>query len=454
MHFSKRSLCVGATAFGLVLGAVPVMAGQAERQAASRETSAPALVTEASSVQLPLQQKLARGQLKTGVLQWQGNGAWVRAIGEAAVIGGDVQAARAAAQKDALRNAALSYEADITSSETVEAGRLLSSKTTLSTRARATQVVWNDEQLVNDTILMAVEAFMQPLPLCPAEASQSAHLRRSVAVTGFQIDDLPDAGLGRLDDLQRSFPARIGQFLKSSERLDPVLVTDINVLGDLRNAPATNEHGIGPQQSLGLAEDFGTQFIVSGLIRRMDVESADAYSNSVYTNVRDLLGKTNKQRWFEADLFIHDGFSGALIFQQRYQVQGRYDADAEVALQMDDAAFLKMPYGQAVLSVARQMAADVEANTACQPFMARIAGLDDKRVILKKGSVTGIRPGDRFQVYRSRELYMDGEMLGRELLDLKLVANVSHVQPQFSLATLPADPGRYNVQKGDVLIFW
>ncbi|GAA3974307.1 hypothetical protein GCM10022278_34220 [Allohahella marinimesophila] len=431
------------------------MASQAERQAAQRNVAVPAAVVPAAEVAgLPLREKLSRGQLRIGVLQWQGNGAWVRAIGEAPVIGGDAQAARVAAQKDALRNAALSYEADISSSETMEGGRLLKSKTTLSTRARATQVVWNDEQLTEGSILMAVEAFMQPLPLCPAEASQSAHLRRSVAVTGFRIDNAQDAGLGRLNDFQRSFPARVGQFLKNSERLDPVLVTDINVLPDARNAPASNEHGVGPQQSLGLAEDFGTQFIVSGVIRRMDVESADAYSNSVYTSVRDLLGTTNKQRWFEADLFIHDGFSGALIYQQRYQVQGRYDAEAETALQMDDAAFLNMPYGQAVISVARQMAADVEANTACQPFMTRIAGLDDKRVMLKQGSVTGIRPGDRFQVYRSRELYMDGEMLGRELLDLKLVANVSHVQPLFSLATLPADPGRYNVQKGDVLIFW
>src|SRR5690606_32149132 len=150
-------------------------------------------------------------------------------------IGGDTQVARAAARKDALRNAALSYEADVTSSETMEAGRMLTSTTTLSTRGRATQIVWGDEQLSDGNVLMVVEAFMQPLPLCPAEASQSAHLRRSVAVTGFRIDNLDDAGLGRLDDLQRSFPARIGQFLKGSERLDPVLVTDINVHSDVRN---------------------------------------------------------------------------------------------------------------------------------------------------------------------------------------------------------------------------
>jgi hypothetical protein len=273
-------------------------------------------------------------------------------------------------------------------------------------------------------------------------------------VTGFQIQNLRDAGLGGLDDLQRSFPARIAHFLEQSDRLAPLRVTDVNVVPQTANAPTSNERGSMPANSLELADDFGAQFVVSGVIRRLDVESSSTYSNSVFNQARVMLGKANQQRWFEADVFVHDGFSGALIFQQRYRTSGTYDADRTDVFQFDDASFQAMPYGQAIVGVARQMAADIESNTACQPFMARIAGIDDSRLMLKTGSVSGLRPGDRFQVYRSRELSMNGQTFGRELLDLKLMAQVSHVQPEFSLATLPVNPDRFNVQQGDVVILW
>lgn len=194
--------------------------------------------------------------------------------------------------------------------------------------------------------------------------------------------------------------------------------------------------------------------MVGGIIRRMALTDASAFSRSPWGRLVRAVGQVDLSREFVVDMYIYDGFSGAMMFQKRYQTLGEWSAERGDPLPLTSVGFAQTGYGTAVLDTLADMASDVEVQVACQPFITRIRKVENKMVMIESGATQGLRIGDELKVYRTRQLFEGTRYQGTEIRDVKLALKVNQVQPELAFGELQVDPTRYNIQTDDLLILW
>ncbi|WP_157497110.1 flagella assembly protein FlgT [Hahella ganghwensis] len=379
---------------------------------------------------------------------------WVRVTGEAVVRGGDVATARKEAQKDAIRQASLQFGASISSQDTVEQGLLTESTIKVSSDSYARRIVPVSEEIFDDTLQLTLDLDMQARKSELCEGMETNKYRRHVALLGFAMEDQTQADIGGLYNIERELPTALNGMLVNSPRLLVSQASHIQLYHELVNAPTHETEQRTLTKAVDEARKLGVQFVVSGVVRDLSVRSPDAYERSIVKNVSRWLTLSDLERAFVVDLFIHDGFSGAIMFEQRYSTMGEWDADPGQTRSLLSAEFRELEYGKKVANLLHQMASDIESNLSCQPFMTRITRVEGRNVLFEAGANSGIRPGDRFQIYRSRQLYDGTRFQGTHLADMKLALQVGLVQPELASGNLSLDPTRINIQVDDVVVSW
>ncbi|MFE8070829.1 flagellar assembly protein T N-terminal domain-containing protein [Marinobacteraceae bacterium S3BR75-40.1] len=398
---------------------------------------------------------LARmGLLVLFVVLWAPAGAlaqWITGVGQAAIVNNNVEAAREEARRNALRDAALQFEARIASEETVENGSLKQSKLTVASRAHATRIRILSQQRYGNTYRVNLEADMTAGRACGQ--GDTASYRKRVAVTGFAVVHPKQAALGRLFEVQRAIPEGIYATLQESGGVQPFSVSDRQVYADALSAPTHSTTAQQVTKTLELAQDLDVQFVVSGIVRDMGVVDQSAWGDSVLDKLQSGLGLTNRNRKFVMDVVVHDGFSGAPVFERRYQTEGEWTADREADLRLGTPEFAATPYGRKVDALIHQAAQDINHELSCQPFMTRITRVEGKKVYLASGAASGLRPGDALQLYRRYD-FIDLPGSQYELQPTESSMRVTQVHPEFSNGVMAKEAGRLNIQRGDIAIIW
>jgi hypothetical protein len=101
-----------------------------------------------------------------------------------------------------------------------------------------------------------------------------------------------------------------------------------------------------------------------------------------------------------------------------------------------------------------QATADIQQTIQCQPFMATIDQVDDKRIYISSGAESGLRPGDFLSVYRTSQKFdRQGDSFW-QIMDTRLVAEVKQVQPYFAVAEMAVGTQRLNLQMDDLVMAW
>src|SRR5690606_48511 len=198
----------------------------------------------------------------------------------------------------------------------------------------------------------------------------------------------------------------------------------------------------------------GVQFVISGVVRNIGVRAPESFQRSAWNNALRGLGMRDTERSFAVELFVHDGFSGEVIYQQRYQTSGNWHLAPDQAVPFASAGFWRVEYGKAVQRLLGDLVADVDEHLRCLPFMTRITRAQGDLLQFNAGGNTGVRPGDELQVYRASETYDAQLQKGMELTDAQVSLKVIQVQPGFAQGRLEVDAGRVNIQADDVLIAW
>lgn len=86
--------------------------------------------------------------------------------------------------------------------------------------------------------------------------------------------------------------------------------------------------------------------------------------------------------------------------------------------------------------------------------MARIVAARGKRIHIEASGGTGIRPGDKFQVYRTGTFYNLDLEPRTELTDMATEVVIKQVQPQFVVAEMTSDAASLAIQRDDLVIAW
>lgn len=377
---------------------------------------------------------------------------WIQVTGKASLSHGRYDLAREQATKDALRQAIYQYGMRVDSHQTIQNGQVKEDTLNLSSRAQVKQSVVHSETEEDGYLLLTLNVDIAEQALC--EASQASLYKKKVAVLGFSLQQLEQVNIGGLEDIERGVASQLSQALHEIDQLVVYEQSQVAMHKDLRNAPSHYTEQLTLTHAADYAKQAGVQFVVSGVIRDLSLEDSNAFSTSYWGKLKRLVNQANQKRRFVVDLFVHDGFSGAIVWQKQLSTQGKWDRDISDKVGFASPEFLNEEYGQQVAKLIKNMAEHISEQLHCQPFMTRISRVEGKTLHFSSGASSGIRPGDTFAIYRTSNFYDSDRLSGVDLENVKTALTVSQVHPNFASGTISVDPGRLNIQEDDLLVAW
>ena len=369
-----------------------------------------------------------------------------------APIAGSINHARQQALEDAMRQASLRAEAHVVSTQLMSKGLITQDDIELKSQAniKNVEVLWEgaEQGIYNVTI----RADVKPMEMC----QQGNSLRKAVAVTGFGLVSAKQTSLGQLQNIEQDLARVFINTFNDSGQMHALDASHIGLYSTPKFAPSVQNQQRHLTTSMALAQNLGAQYIVSGIVRGLDTLSTAADRVEQDESWLSLVGLTDEptERQFVVDVFVHDGFSGALIFSNTYATQGKWNLDRMANVRFASPAFWRSNYGHAVKDLLAGAIDDVSMSLRCQPFMAKIIRTEGKRLHIEALAGAGIRPGDKFSIYRSGTFYNLDLEPRIELTNTDMKATVSQVQPQFIVAELSMSAQQLSIQRDDIVIAW
>ncbi|MFC3678789.1 flagellar assembly protein FlgT [Bacterioplanoides pacificum] len=377
----------------------------------------------------------------------------VEVVGQAPVEGA-LSHARQQALEDAMQQASLRAGAQVSSTQLMEQGVVKQDDVQLRSQAelKNVEVLWEDQQ--HGLYQVAIRADVSAGVMCP---NSSQRYRKAIAVTGFGLAQPMQATLGRLENIEQDLPRVLVNTLNDRGATHALDATRTSLFRDPRRAPSAET----PQQrlttSVSLATQLGAQYVVSGVVRdlAMQGETRDSTPGQGERWL-SLLGmeSNDHERQFVLDVFVHDGLSGAMLFQRSYATQGEWDVARQQRVGFASPRFWKTGYGQQVRGLLTSVVDDLDEVLRCQPFMARVVKARGNRLHIEASAGAGIRPGDKFQVYRTGTFYNLDLEPRTELSDMATEVVVKQVQPQFVIAEMQYTAEHLAIQRDDMVIAW
>jgi hypothetical protein len=375
----------------------------------------------------------------------------VEVQGQAPIVN-SINHARQQALEDAMRQASLRAEAHVVSTQLMSKGMMQKDEIELKSQAniKDVEVLWEGSE--QGIYSVTIRADVKPVEMC----QQGNSLRKAVAVTGFGLVSAKQTSLGQLQNIEQDLARVFINTFNDRGQMHALDASHIGLYDNPKFAPSVQNQQRHLTTSMALAQNLGAQYIVSGIIRGLDTLSTAADRVEQDESWLSLVGLTNEptERQFVVDVFVHDGFSGALIFSNTYATQGKWNLDRMANIRFASPAFWKSNYGHAVQDLLAGAIDDVSMSLRCQPFMAKIIKTEGKRLHIEALAGAGIRPGDKFSIYRSGTFYNLDLEPRIELTNTDMKATVSQVQPQFIIAELAMSAQQLAIQRNDIVIAW
>lgn len=412
------------------------------------------------------------GVLLVGLMAGMAQAQPVEAEGTAPITG-PVGVAKRLALQDAIRQALLQANAQVSTTTVVSSHGVVSDNVRFTARGHVTNVVildeWTDESNYYVRIRAQVPGAQGAVPVMARPRTAGAPLavtaaataampaqhgtddaasqyRRKIAITQFhvldrtQIADLPNIEA----EIARELKRRLDQdgrvrTVDASQYLLPLgdndLLSQRRILGAL---PPTEDVG---QLATEFAQSLGVQFVVSGVIRDMGI-------------TKHLLGA--QVRHLEVDVVVHDGITGAEVARHRLSESvvdgGLFDFPTTAPVMNDK--FYASPFGQRVNRVLDKLVGMLVGDLNAQLFTARVIRTEGKQVFFDAGGTANVQVGDVLSAYQLEPRTVN-DLAGQRALGFSekptTVLVVTQVQRLFSVGELDSETTRLG--PGDVLRF-
>jgi len=144
--------------------------------------------------------------------------------------------------------------------------------------------------------------------------------RKRIVATGFPIVNQEQVIGYETQDLYSGIPRELNNRLIESGDFIGINATKVNLYPRADLAPDSEDRMTGrPSNVMQIAASNRAQFVLSGVIRDLGVESREYMTGAgPVAYVRSLINNVVASRGIAIDVYVHDGFTGALLFQQRY----------------------------------------------------------------------------------------------------------------------------------------
>lgn len=394
--------------------------------------------------------------LLMGLDATQAEAKWLEATGQATIVHQDLVSARRTAIRDAVQQLSLQAGADVSSFQQMTDGAITADNLRVSSNGTVQDINILKEEVKGDVLFLTIQAdVLIKDQSCGSESSNG--YRRSAAITSFYLEDPQAASFGGFYNISQTLPADLSRRLSSFQKIKALDASGFQVYTSPQTIPTTVTTEGTLTTAITASSQLGVQYVVSGVIRDISMARPDLLrTKSYFGQVKDKMehGDNRFERRFQMDIYVHDGFSGALVYSQRYETLGNWTVPLEEKTGFGSVAFWKSDYGQQVNNVFDDVIEDLHQTLGCQPFMAKVARTDGKNIYIDAGADAGLRPGDTLNLYRLSTFYDANQNAYTELENVKMVITLKRVQPFFSRGIISTEPDKIGIQQGDVVIAW
>jgi hypothetical protein len=287
---------------------------------------------------------------------------------------------------------------------------------------------------------------VQALAILSAKQACRSPYRKKIVATGFPVMN-PDQVSGiESQDLFSGIPREINNRLMESGDFVGRNMTNSVLYLRPDVAPEVNVDGrLGAPVILDIAKRHDAQFVLSGVIRDFKIESTEYIRGSgplamLKSTMRDFIAR----RSVEIDVFVHDGFTGALLFQHRYTDSILGDVTLPSGYTVGSERFDSTSAGHKITEIIDQASDDIRKLFGCYPFAARISRVESNRIYLAAGAQDKVKVGDRFKVYSAGA----ADSVGMGFVDPIGTMTISDVGPSMAAGNLDGG-SRGIVRPGD-----
>ncbi|MBY4675638.1 flagellar assembly protein T N-terminal domain-containing protein [Marinobacterium arenosum] len=384
----------------------------------------------------------------------------VVAEGRALIFNNDLVAAREAAIQDAAQQAAMQGAVYVSSNQQVRDGILEIDDMRIATLGKVSNIEILDKKVEGRQFIVRIRAEVITDQGCSngnGNGNGNSY-RKSVAVAAFPLQTPAQASLGALHDIESGLAEQLYRRLNDADFLQALNAGHLNLHPDLQIASSRQLSDGVLTTVVANSQNLDVQYIVSGVIRDLSMQNPDTVNEqNFFIDLYNRLDYKSKKhlRVFALDLFIHEGFSGALLWQKRYQTAGLWHYEPERRTGFNTAAFAKTNYGHAVGKLLGEIDRELTDQLRCRPFSARITRTEDKRVWINAGELDGLHVGDRLTVYRRSTAYTaNGLQSVSQLSNSRVTVTIEELQPTFAVGRLSADSGSMNIRPDDIVKSW
>lgn len=373
--------------------------------------------------------------------------------GQAVINKGMPQLAKQQALQDAIRQASMQSSVNLHSQTTVNQNNVALDTVSMRTAAAVKNTKIIKEWTSGDIYHVVATVELSADNFC------TAHYRKRIVATAFPLAKQEQVSGNESQDLYSGIPREINNQLIESGDFVGSNATNVNLYPRADLAPETQDRGAyRPSSVMQIATSHGAQLVLSGVIRDLEVASSQyvrgegplAYVKSL---VRDMVAT----RGIGIDVFVHDGLTGALLFQQRYTDEVEGDVWIPATYTVGSERFNSTSTGAKITQIISQASLNIRQALSCQPFTTRIVEIKDNKVFIDAGTQERLNVGDQLMVYSTGgdDLNLDGgtSFVGKDKQPVGIVT-IANVTPRYTIGNLEAPARNLGVRIGDWVQSW
>lgn len=353
-------------------------------------------------------------------------GQMVSVEGVAPIINGDTNAAREAAIRNALGDAARLAGTEVRAVSESRDGRIAFDQTTLRAWTRVERHEVLMEQNEGELYRVLIMAELTPTATADASAARCdrQHLNR-LLIGGFP--------LARPEQLR---PGELAGYAHLSGR--EIAARMHSATSDTNATQVLADHRGSLMLRIQFPEHAGTDVPIDAQTwsqLRTAAEQHRAQYVLVGQFISFALDRSQRQRELELDVVLLDAYSATCVARKRFARSSSGSVVLPDTLVFGSAAHLDSDLGRAYAELMDEVAAWAEQTTRCQPLGARVIDVNNGRIRIDVGSEQGVRVGDSFSAISSMGapvITRGGEVLGEERVMLG-EARVTSIYPRFAV---------------------
>ncbi|MCW8834282.1 MAG: flagellar assembly protein FlgT [Colwellia sp.] len=311
---------------------------------------------------------------------------WYEAQGHASLENNALEIARTKATENALKKALLVAGASVSSVQQVVNGLLTQDKINIRASGTVNSIELIDELHSDNAIMVTIRADIFP----QEKKCFALDFKKSILLTKGRLIHREQANIGKIYSIDTALIKQLNKRLssQSSYSSTKLLLKDATEFSRLNQSFQAEDI---KQLTMSLADTTDSQYIVF-------TEINDLSLTEQRTNAWKIWQQGTYPRNFNFTLYLYNGLSGELVWQQSYQNEAVWDFNKRETVDVNSSNFWQSDYGNMINSLIDKTVTDIDENIMCEPSEGKILQVAGNQVVINLGRHHGVKIGDEFSL--------------------------------------------------------